>query len=331
MKKFLSLLLAVVLCLCLCVCALAEEPIVVKIASTQSPEMNAIKCLNAFAEDVKEKTGGKVIVQVYPSSQLGDHRDYLEGIAMGTVEMCLIATSAIESLDERFALFGVPGLFKSSEHVHAFYETETCQEIFEKFRQDYGVMTVGLYDEGIRNVWLSEKPAASLADFQGIKLRVPEVAVYVAMFGALGFNTTPMAWSECYTGLQTGVIEGVENNVEMITSSNLTDVIKYQVKTEHIYSTLLLLMNEDVYNRMDEETRAIFMQCVEDCNKATLESFTKGQETANAQAAQAGVEVIELSEENRKAIDEVLMGVTRDTLSGLFDESIYDIIANVEY
>ena len=331
MKKYIALLLTLILTLALCACALADEPIVLKLASTQSPEMNAIKCLNAFAKDVEEKTGGKVIVQVYPASQLGDQRDYLEGITMGTVEMCLIATSAIESYDEHFALFGVPGLFKSSEHIHAFYDKPECQEIFETFRNDYGVMTVGLYDEGIRNVWLSEKPAASLEDFQGIKLRVPEVAVYVSMFKALGFNTTPMAWSECYTGLQTGVIEGVENNVEMVTSSNLTDVIKYQVKTEHIYSTLLLLLNEDVYNRMDPETQKIFMQCVEDCNNNTLASFTAGQEAAYAKAEAAGVQTIQIPEDKKAAVDEALMGVTRETLTGLFDDSIYDVIANVEY
>ena len=137
MKKYIALLLTLVLTLALCAGALADEPIVIKLASTQSPEMNAIKCLNAFAKDVEEKTGGKVIVQVYPASQLGDQRDYLEGITMGTVEMCLIATSAIESYDEHFALFGVPGLFKSSEHIHAFYDKPECQEIFER-RHDRG-------------------------------------------------------------------------------------------------------------------------------------------------------------------------------------------------
>ena len=330
MKKLISLLLAAAL-LSVCMCALADDPIILKLASTQSPEMNAIKCLNAFAEDVKEKTGGKVIVQVYPSSQLGDQRDYLEGITMGTVEMCLIATSAIQSYDEHFALFGVPGLFKSSEHIHAFYNYPECQEIFENFRNDYGVMTVGLYDEGIRNVWLSDKPASSLDAFKGIKLRVPEVEVYIKMFNNLGFNTTPMAWSECYTGLQTGVIEGVENNVEMVTSSNLTDVIKYQIKTEHIYSTLLLLLNEDAYNRMDPETQAIVMQCIEDCNANTLASFTAGQEAAYAQAEAAGVETIVPEEADLAAINERMLEITRETLSSMFDDSIYDVIANVEY
>ena len=305
-------------------------PVIFKLASTQSPEMRSLKALQRMADDVAVKTNRKVVVQIYPSSQLGDQRDYMEGIQMGTVEMCLIATGAIESFDPHFAIYGVPGLFHTSEQIHAFYNTPISQKVCDTFLKEHGVRTLGLYDEGIRNVWLVNKQVHKLEDFKGIKLRVPEVPVYVKMFEALNCNPTPLTWGELYSGLQTGIVEGLENNVEMVVTSNLTDMIKYEIKTEHVYSTLLLMINENALNRLDTETKKIFLECIAAGNDDAWKQFTEGQKQAYQTAAARGVKTITLSIEERKRVDDKLMRVTRDTLKNLFPDSIYAEIANLK-
>ncbi len=303
---------------------------VFKIASTQSPDMYTTKALVKMAADVAAKTNGAIEVQVYPSSQLGDQRDYLEGVSLGTVEMCIIANSALEPFDKRFAIYGAPGLFDGSEHIRAFMDGPVGQGMFEDYRASQGVMTVGYFDEGIRHVWLTNKEVKKLEDFQGIKIRVPEVPVYVAMFTALGTNPTPMGWGECYTGLQTGIIEGVENNVEMVTTSSLTDHIKYQIPTGHVYSMILLLMNEAAFQELTPEHQKIFRECIDTALDEAYAEFLKSQEAAYAQAAEAGVTKVDISDEEMTRIKGVFMDVSRKALTGLFPDTIYDDIASVK-
>ena len=307
--------------------ASAGETAIFKIASTHSPEMYTTKAFVKMAEKVRERTGGQIEIQVYPSSQLGDQRDYLEGVSLGTVEMCIIANSALEPFDKRFSIFGSPGLFADSRHLRAFMDGPVGQTLFNDYLQSQGVRTVAYFDEGIRNVWLVNKEAKTLEDFRGLKIRVPEVPVYVAMFTGLGTNPTPMGWGECYTGLQTGIIEGVENNVEMITTSSLTDLVRYQVPTGHVYAMNLLLMNDAAFGALSAENQKILMECIEEADRDAYAEFLKAQDAAYAAAEKAGVKKVEISDAERARINGVFLEVSRKTLGGLFPETIYDDIA----
>ncbi|WHH57081.1 TRAP transporter substrate-binding protein [Petroclostridium sp. X23] len=311
--------------------SVTQKKIVLKLASTQSPEMGAIKSLKRMADNVKSKTHGEVEVQIFPSSQLGDQRDYLEGLSMGTVEMCLMATGALEGFEPKMALFGVPYLFKSSKQIHSFYESDTCQKILDEYRNSHGIRVIGLYDEGIRNSWTSKKPIRTFEDFSGIKLRVPEVPIYVQMFKAIGANPTPMVWSDVYTGLQTGVIEGVENNVEMITTSKLTDIIKYETLTQHVYSTLFLMISEQAFQKMSPENQKIFMDCVKEGNVDAFAKFEESQKKAHEEIVAAGIEVIELSASEKTKFAEKFNAITKEKLASLFDnsEELYNEIAAI--
>ncbi len=310
--------------------ASAGETAIFKIASTHSPEMYTTKAFVKMAEKVRERTGGQIEIQVYPSSQLGDQRDYLEGVSLGTVEMCIIANSALEPFDKRFSIFGSPGLFADSRHLRAFMDGPVGQTLFNDYLQSQGVRTVAYFDEGIRNVWLVNKEAKTLEDFRGLKIRVPEVPVYVAMFTGLGTNPTPMGWGECYTGLQTGIIEGVENNVEMVTTSSLTDYIKYQIPTSHVYSMIFLLMNDAAFQALSPENQKIFQECIDRALAEGYQEFIKAQEAAYKQAYDAGVKRVEISEPEMKRINDVFMGVTKKALDGLFPETIYAEIESLK-
>ncbi len=325
-RRFRGALLAAMVVAFASTAILAGEAAVFKIASTQSPDMYSTKALVKLAGYVKERSKGAIEVQVYPSSQLGDQRDYLEGVSLGTVEMCIIANSALEPFDKRYAIFGAPGLFNGSKHIRNFMNGPVGQGMFEDYRKNQGAMTVGYFDEGIRHVWLSKKEVKKLEDFKGIKLRVPEVPVYVAMFTSLGTNPTPMGWGECYTGLQTGVIEGVENNVEMVTTSSLTDYIKYQIPTGHVYSMILLLMNEQAFNALSPELQKIFRECIDQALGEAYGEFLKSQEAAYAKAYKAGVKKVEISDAEMARINEVFKQVSRKALTGLFPDTIYDAI-----
>ncbi len=305
-----------------------DKKIILKFASTLSEDMNSIKVIKNLAKNVYDKTDGKVEIQIYADSSLGDQSDYFKGIQMGTVEMCLVAATVPEYLDNHFSIFGCPGLFENAEEFNNFYQTDEAQEIFENFRKNNHIRVIGVYHEGIRDIWVTDKEIHSVDDFAGLKLRVPDVAMSIKKFRALGVNTISMALSDVYTGLQSGAIQGIENNVEIIIGNNLQDLIKYRIKTNHTYSMLLFMVTENALNAMDIQTKNIFIECVEKSNKEAFESYKISQQEAYKAAEEAGIITIELNFEEKRKMDEIWHSVTKETIDGIFPETIYDVIEN---
>jgi len=304
------------------------EKIVLKIASTLTPDMVSIKALENMAKNVEEKTDGRIEILIYPSSQLGDQNEYLRGVQMGTIEMCLISPTPLTEYDPHFVVLGCPGFFESSEEMAAFYETDEIKEIFDNFRRENGIRYLGFYHEGIRDVWLTKKKIEKIEEFSGVKLRVPDVPLSVKKFEALGMEAIPMSLSEVYTGMQTGVVEGIENNVEIITGNNLHELIKYRVKTNHTYSSLILIANENAINALDEELQKVLFECIEESTEEAYESFKTGQEEAYRIVEEAGIETIELNDEEKEKMNDIWRQVSEESLEGLFPDSIYDVVAS---
>ena len=302
------------------------EKIVLKIASTLAPGMVSIEALENVAQNVDRRTGGRLEIQIYPSSKLGDQTDYLEGVRIGTVEMCLISPTPLTDIDPRFVVFGCPGFFESTEEIEAFYRTDLVEELFESFRQENGIRFMGLYHEGIRDVWLTKRKIEKVEDFKGIKLRVPDVPLSVKKFQALGTEPVPMTLSEIYTGLETGTVEGIENNVEIITGYNLQDLIKYRVKTNHVYSALILIANDDVIESLPQDLRETLFDCIDESVKEAYENFKIGQEEAYRKVEEAGIITIEMSSEEKEKMNEIWKQVSEEVLDGLFSDSVYEVV-----
>ncbi|MBR2735916.1 MAG: TRAP transporter substrate-binding protein [Firmicutes bacterium] len=301
--------------------------IVLKLASTLSPEMVNLSALAGFASEVSEATSGRVDVQIFPSSQLGDQVDYMNGIRRGTVEMCLISTAALESLDPHFVIFGMPGLFTTPEKVKRFYESDICRDILDRFRQDTGIRSLALFHDGIRNVWLKEDRVYRAEDFSGLRLRIPaEVEIRRTEFEALHADVVPLPLSECGIALQSGYIDGLENNVETIVNSDIAPLIGYQVKTEHAYSTLLLLINESALMQIDETDRNILTSAAKKYSDVAFRDYLKGQEEAYAAAEKQGISTIELEEKEKKHIRDIMLESTKGMLEGLFPEGFYETV-----
>ena len=303
------------------------ERIVLKLASTLSPEMVNLSALSRFASDVYESTSGRIDIQIYDSSQLGDQVDYINGIKNGTVEMCLVSTAALEALDPHFVIFGMPGLFTTPEKVNRFYESSICRDILDRFREDTGIRSLGLFHDGIRNVWLKDTRIYRAEDFDGLRLRIPPaVEIRRREFQALGAEVIPIPLSECSVALQSQYIDGLENNVETIVNSDIAGQLSYQVKTEHAYSTLLLLINEEALMQIGETDRNILTASAKKYSEIAFLEYLEGQTAAYKRAEQAGIAVIELEEKEKKRIRDKMLDSTKELLEGLFPEDFYETV-----
>lgn len=308
----------------------AEEnnKIILKLASTLNTDMSSLKMLEVLSYDVFEKTNGKVEIQVYPDSQLGDQGDYFKGMHNGTVEMCLVSPTVPASYDEHFNIFGCPGLFETTEQYTKFCGTDIVKEIFENFRKKEGIRELAVYHEGIRDIWVAKKEIHTIEGFKGLKLRVPDVEMSIKKFRELGVTPVIVPLRDVYTGLKSGAIEAIENNVEIITGNNLQNLLDYHIKTNHTYSSLILFISENAYNSMDSQTQKIFLSCIKENEENAFLNFSSEQQKALKTAADAGIKDIELSNEEKEKMNEIWKKVTKETLDGLFDNSVYEVIEN---
>ncbi len=204
-----------------------------------------------FAELVKEKTGGAVEIKVFPSSQLGNQRDLIEGLTFGTVDMTLTSTAVFGNFVPEMGVLDLPFIFRDVPHAYTVMDTVGMD--VAKLAEPKGIKTLAIMENGVRHMTNNRNPIKEPADMKGLKIRVMEQPVYIEMMKALGASPTPMAFSELYTALQKGVIDGQENPLAHIYTSRFFEVQKYISLTGHTYSGEPVLISMSVWNKLPEQ------------------------------------------------------------------------------
>lgn len=309
----------------------AQEQKVMKLAATLMPDTSPIKCLTDMSVKLKDETQGAVDIQIFPASQLGGQRDFVEGVSMGTVEMCIVGVGALESFEPRFSIYGMPFLFEDNDHLYKFYDSDINQKILQDFCDQKGMRVIGLFNEGFRTVWTKEKPVESLADFKGLKLRVPEVPIFVDMFTTLGCNATPLPAGDVYTALQTGMIEGVELPVSSIVGGKINEVVKYETVTNHVSGAMVVLINEGYYQSLTGEQQQMLLAAVKEASDADRANMVTDTEKYEKVIAESGIQQIIPSEEMMAQFREAMNGVSEKYFKDVIDqETIGQIRAMAE-
>ena len=249
MKRGMRLLLLVgVLVLGLAAAANAAD-FVFKLGHIADPENPYAKGAEKFAQLVKEKTGGKVEIQVFPSSQLGNQRDLVEGTQFGTIDFTMTSTAVLGNFLPQIAVFDLPFIFRDVQHAYKALDT-VGMEIAQKLQ---GMKLLAYYENGVRHMTNSKRPIRKPEDMKGLKIRVMEQPIYIEMIKALGGNPTPMAFGELFTALQQGVVDGQENPAAHIYTARFFEVQKYISLTAHTYSAEPMLVSLAAWNKLPKE------------------------------------------------------------------------------
>ena len=313
MKKKMTMLLAAgLVSASLAVPAAAEQTLT--LASTLTDTTSVISVTREMAEKVLEATDGSIDIQVFPDSTLGSQDDYLEGVQMGTVDMCIIAAGALEDYYDQFAVYSVPFLFNSTQAAYDFFCSEDGQAINDAFCEQTGMKVIGLFNEGFRQVWCKQ-PINTLADFQGIKLRVPDVSLYLNMFSELGAQATVVPAGDLYTALQTGLVEGMELPIASVFGASTYEQVKYCTLTNHIGGAMCLLINEGKWESLTEDEQNAIAQFADEASAKDRENLSTLEEEDRKQIEEYGIEFIDLADDARDEIVEA-MGAVIDSLYG---------------
>lgn len=216
--------------------------------------------LEKAAAEVLEKTEGRVDIKVFPSTQIGGAKEVLTGLTLGTHQMAFDGAGILSQWAPSMGVFEAPFLAKDFAHVERMIDSEKGREILEELRADHGYRVLDVWYYGTRHLTNNRGPVNSVADMADMKVRVPEVSLSLSFMKALGATPTPMAFSELYLGLQTGVVDGQENPLPTIEAAKFYEVQEHLALTGHLVQFVAPIVSEQAWDSLSEADQAVLVE-----------------------------------------------------------------------
>jgi tripartite ATP-independent transporter DctP family solute receptor len=251
----------------------SEKKVVLRLADTLPANDIENQSLHMLADQVREKTGGSVDIQLFPDGQLGGEVEAMQQISSGTVQLALAGSTSNAALDA----FYTPYAFSSQDELASVIESHKLDKYFDEYRQQRHAVMVGWLTRSPREV-TSSTPVRTPADIQGLKIRVAQQESSIVVFKALGTNVTALAFPEVFQALQSGAVAAQENPVELIASSKFYEVQKYLDMTNHVYAPFWIWMNDASWNGLTDKQRSAFQTAMDDVRQSNAKAVE-----ANAQ------------------------------------------------
>lgn len=250
-----------------------------------------VTAVEAMGEMVKERTDGRICVEVFHSAQLGQEKDTIEQTQFGVIDLNRVSMGPFNNIIEETQVVSLPYIFRSVDHMHQVMDGEIGDEILAAF-EDHDLVGLAYYDGGSRSFYNSQKPIESIDDLAGMKFRVMQSDIFVDMVDALGANATPMPYGEVYSAIQTGVIDGAENNWPSYESSGHYEVAKYYTLDEHLIVPEVLVMSKTSWDKLSPEDQEIVRQAAKDSVPIMREAWQAREKESEKIVRDAGVEVV---------------------------------------
>lgn len=269
---------------------ISEKPVtVLKAALSQNPTEPQVRAVELFSDLVSEGTDGRILVRVYPNNQLGNQRDVVEGLQMGSVELANIA-SVMASFVPEVNLFELPFLFDGPEHFDAVMDSSIGTGLAPAF-ESRGLHLLGFFDAGERHIMTTERPVDELEDLRGLKIRTMENRLHLATFKAFGANPLPMAYGELYTALEQGVIDGAEAADPNYYAKRFYEPAPFWARVGWIRLIEYVVMSGSFYEGLSEEDRAVIDQAARTMILQQRAWYRAEADSALRRLQEAGVEI----------------------------------------
>jgi len=230
----------------------AEITIRIGWATTDSETDAYNYAAHRFADALEAAAPGRFEVAFFPNRQLGDERELLQGMQLGTVDSGLVTNSVIGNVEPAFLLNDMPFLYTNSAQAHGVLDGELGQVLFDKLAAK-NVVGLAWCESGFRNMINNVRPVTAPADVEGVKYRVMESPIFIGMYDNLGGSAVPMAWGDVFTGMQQGTIDGLEIPTWVVDAAKLYEVTHFLSFTRHVYTATPILMSARLFDSMSAE------------------------------------------------------------------------------
>lgn len=288
---------------------LSAQELTLKLGHLANEQNSWHKAAVKFGQELSRMTDGRIAVEVYPNESLGKEIDLINGMQLGTVDMTITGES-LQNWAPKAALLAVPYAYKSIEHMDEVATGSIGDDIKEQIIEKVQIRPIAHFARGPRNL-TSNRPIRSPDDLNGLKMRVPNVPLFVDTWKALGANPGPMAFSEVFTGLQNGTIESQENPLALIRSASFNEVQSHVNMTEHVRSWIYLTIAESTWNKLSAADQEAVLHAAE-----LAQAYERGLFEASIDADRAYLEAngmtfveVDGAAFQAKAKDAVLMNV----------------------
>jgi tripartite ATP-independent transporter DctP family solute receptor len=282
-----------------------------------------------FTDLVGEKSGGKIAIKLFPGGQLGGDLPTVSALQGGTIDLTVLNAGLLVGLDKRFAVLDFPFLFATPEEADYVVDGPVGRRLFEAL-PGKGLVGLGYWELGFRNVTNSKRPIAKLEDFQGIKLRVLQSPLFIDLFNTLGANATPLPWPEVYSALEQRVVDGQENPYTVIAGAKLYEVQKFVSETRHIYNAQSVLISKKSWDGMSPEEQKIIGEAAKEATAFQRKVSRDSMDAALATLKKGGMQANDLAEAETARIREKVQPVVEKYAKEVGPELVAEVKAEIE-
>lgn len=287
--------------------------------------------LEKMIEVLEEESGGKFDVEIFANATLGDDREMMEGLQAGTLDATLPAVGVVSNFVTEFEIFNFPFLIPDHETVDNLIESPEIEDLLNKFEETgQGMVGMDIWEQGFLQLTSSKHEINSIEDMKGLKIRAMENDIQLDTLKHLGANPTPMAYSELFTALQQGAVDGQQNPISNIYSDKLYEVQDNVTMTNHHYGPSIFLVSEQFLDKLSDEEREILENAIFEGNKKAKEVSREQESEQIEKIKEAGLKVIDLDEKEIEKMEEEVQPLIDKYRKELGEEFVDDFYQAVE-
>ena len=265
--------------------------------SDDYPTVAAVKHMSQYLE---QKSGGKYKIKVFNKGALGTEKETIDQVKIGALEMTRVNISPMNAVCAKTQVPTMPFLFHSVEHMRKVLDGPVGEEILKNC-ESAGFIGLAFYDSGARSIY-AKKPIKTVADAKGLKIRVQQSDLWVALVSAMGANATPMPYGEVYTGLKTGLIDAAENNIPSFDTAKHVEAVKVYSKTEHSMAPEMLLMSKAVWDKLPKADQDMIRAAAKESVAVQRQKWDEQEAKSLARVKAQGAEIVEVDKKSFQAV-----------------------------
>ena len=272
-------------------CIAPSDTTELKLAHSLPTDHPVHEAMEFMARRCDELSGGKLTFEIYPSEQLGSEQQCVELVQLGSLAITKVSAAVMESFTDDYKVFGLPYIFKSKEHAFNVMDSDIGDDLLLSTK-DKWIRGLCYYDAGSRSFYTKSRPIRHPDDLAGMKIRVMNSITAVQMMRTLGGSATPISWGELYTALQSGVVDGAENNSPSLNTSRHYEVTDYYSLDEHTTIPDVLVVSQVIWDKLSEEERGWLQQAADESVVLQRKLWAESEIESLKVVEAAGVEII---------------------------------------
>jgi tripartite ATP-independent transporter DctP family solute receptor len=288
--------------------ALAQQKVVLKASDVHPEGYPTVAAVENMGKKLSKATNGKLSVAMYPSMQLGGEKEAIEQAQVGAIAFARVSVGALGPVVDDLNVFNLPYVFRNTAHAQKVMDGEIGKELLDKVTNSgKGIVGLCWMDAGARSFYDTKHPIKTMADLKGLKVRVMGNPMFVEMANSMGANGIAMGYDQVFTSLQTGVIDGAENNPPSFVFDNHYQVAKYYTLDEHLIVPEMLVMSKKTWDALSPADQALVKKLSREAQLEERTLWEQYEKAAMDKAKAAGIEVITVSD--KKAFQDAVKPV----------------------